>query len=143
VSRLETEGFEALARRFRKLQIKTQGKMLGQVANFSMTPVVTAARRNAPVGKVAHKTHEGKLVAPGYGKRSIKKRMIRRKDGSGVSVIVGPASDAYYLTQFVEIGTIKQPRQDWLLKSYRQTKNTVEQRIADRLGKKIEEQAAR
>ena len=143
MSQLETDGFEALARRFRKLEIKTQGKMLGQVANFSMTPVVKAAKRNAPVGKVAHKTHKGKLVAPGYAKRTIKKRMIKWKDGNGVNIIVGPAKDAYYLTQFVEIGTFKQPRQDWLLKSYRQTKNIVEQRFSDRLGKKIEQQAAR
>ena len=143
MSQLETDGFQALARRFRKLEIKTQGKMLGQVANYAMTPVVKAAKRNAPVGKVAHKTHKGKLVAPGYGKRTIKKRMIKWKDGNGVNIIVGPAKDAYYLTQFVEIGTFKQPRQDWLLKSYRQTKNIVEQRFSDRLGKKIEQQAAR
>jgi HK97 gp10 family phage protein len=58
-----------------------------------------------------------------------------------VSVIVGPAKDAFYLTQFVEIGTVKQRRQDWLLKSYRQTKDQVERRFADRMGQKIEQLA--
>ena len=141
MSRLETSGFEELAKKFRKLEMKTQSKLVGQVAGFSMTPVVSTAKRNAPVGKVAHKTYEGKLVAPGYAKRSIKKRNFKHRDGGGVSVIVGPAKDAFYLTQFVEIGTVKQRRQDWLLKSYRQTKDQVERRFADRMGQKIEQLA--
>jgi len=154
VSQLATSGFEELAKKFRKLEMKTQDKLTTQVPRFAMTPVRDAGRSNGPKGIRGHfvarkrvsKAHGaartgGIYVPPGYGARSIDIDVKRWSNKAGATVSVGPSSNAFYLTQFVEIGTGKQPRQDWLLKTYRQTKSQVEKRFADRMGQKIEQLA--
>ena len=156
MSQQGTSGFGKLSVMLGKLEMKAQSKAVAQAAGFAMTPVRTAVKRNAPTGTVGHYVSRikiqkrkrsprkgGKIVAPGYMKRSIQKRVFRWRDGSGVSVIVGPESAAFYGSQFVELGAYGRSGNGFMLKSYRQTKYIAEDRFAKKLAQIINKQAAK
>jgi HK97 gp10 family phage protein len=87
------------------------------------------------------RTYRGTLIAPGFGKRSIAKKVKLYQDGKFAKAMVGVKPEAYYLLQFVERGTSKQPKQPWLEPAYRKTRRTVLTRFQEQMKKKILESA--
>ena len=69
-----------------------------------------------PVGKVAHKTYKGRLVAPGFAKRNVKRRSWGKNGRAGV--IIGVAAEAFYAVQFVDRGTKKMTARNWFKKRF-------------------------
>ena len=118
-------GGKELARKLAKLGDAAGGKALRNAATVSMTPVVKAAKAAAPVGTKAHTTYKGRLVAPGFLSRSIKKKTFLSKDKRFVAAIVGPSREAFYGTQFVEVGTGKLQAKPWLQPVFASTKDQV------------------
>ena len=131
------EGGKQLARKLRRLGAAAESKIVGQAATFAMTPVVTAARQNAPRGTKAHKTYKGRLVAPGFLSRSIKKKMRRWKNKQGATVLVGPTKEAFYGTNFVELGTRFIEADEWLMPAFESRKDQVVDRFMSRMRSKI------
>ena len=121
-------GGKELARKLAKLGKAAGGKALRNAATVSMTPVVKAAKAAAPKGDVEHTTYKGRIVAPGFLSRNIKKKTFLSKDKTFVSASVGPSREAFYGTQFVEIGRDKTTSQDadpWLEPVFLATKGQV------------------
>ena len=102
-----------------------------------MTPVVREAKNRAPRGDRAHKTYRGRLVAPGFLSRNIKKKTFKSRSGSFASASVSASTEAFYGTQFVERGTKYNPAQKWLGPAFLSKKNDVLKRFNSRLRKKI------
>lgn len=98
------EGLKALSSKLSKLGQAAGGKSLRSATNRALTPVVNKARANAPVGTQAHQTHTGRIVAPGFLKRNVAKKVKISKDKTSVSGMVGVKPEAFYGVNFIELG---------------------------------------
>lgn len=96
-------GVEALIKDFDKLEAATGLKVMKQAASAAVNPVVRKIKAAAPVGKDLHRTYKGRLVAPGFSKRSLAKKT--RAKGGRVTVSIGVKNpEAYYSIQFLDQG---------------------------------------
>jgi len=109
-------------------------KILRSSAGTAVTPVVQSARRNVPRGTRAHKTYKGRLVAPGFASRSIKKRV--KIVGGSIVAYVGVRKEAFYAL-FFEGGTQYMRAQPWLEPALKDNKAKVLQRFGDGIEKWI------
>lgn len=109
-------GAKELSKKLRALGQKTGGKVLKSAAYSAMLPVLRSAEASAPVDDRSHlrKTYKGRAVAPGFLSRNIKRHAWLAPGKNYVRVRVGPASEAYYGSLFVELGTSSQAAQPWL-----------------------------
>jgi HK97 gp10 family phage protein len=104
-------------------QLKAAGqvseeRVLRQTVRAAAKPVLREMESRAPVGAVMHETYKGRLVAPGFLRRSVRMVVTRIKNGAGsVAAIFGVRKEAFYGVSFVERGTVKQRAQEWLASS--------------------------
>lgn len=108
------EGLKELTRKLAALSAMDQGKVIRNAGNAAGTVVVKRARATVPTGSVPHKTYKGRWVSPGFLSRSIKKSSRLSRDKNAVFVSIGVKGEAFYGTQFLELGTSTQPAQPWL-----------------------------
>jgi HK97 gp10 family phage protein len=139
----ELKGFKELERKLNALGVQAGTKVIRQAASAAMNVVVTEARAKAPVGSQAHKTHKDRVVSPGFLSRNIKKFTRVSKSKGTALVFVGPSSEAYYGSQFVEVGTKNMAAQPWLEPAYESKKSQVVDRYGDELRKRIKKVAAK
>ena len=109
-------GIEELVTQLNRLPPATAGKALRQAVGQAATPVVQEARLRVPVRTSPQRgmrTYKGNIKGPGFAKQSIAKRT---KLANGVAIAyVGAKKEAFYATQFVEVGTQFQREQPWLV----------------------------
>lgn len=139
----ELKGFKELEKKLNALGVQAGTKVMRQAAGAAMNIVVKEARAKAPVGSEAHKTHKDRVVAPGFLSRNIKKFTRVSKSKGTALVFVGPSSEAYYGSQFVEVGTKYMAAQPWLEPAYESKKSQVVDRYGDELRKRIKKVAAK
>jgi HK97 gp10 family phage protein len=145
-ARSSTSAVEGLSELNDKLQ--ELGKQLGakalRGALMSATlPVLKEARARAPIGTVAHKTYKGRLVAPGFLARSLKRRSQVNRDGTGASVSIGVRNEAFYGTQFLELGTSKIAKRPWLVPAYQAKHREALDVFKSELKRRIDKVAAK
>lgn len=114
------------------------GKALRAAAKAGMMPTYKAAQQNIPVGTVAHRTYKGRLVAPGFAKRSLRLVTYLSPDKQKATAVVGVTGEAFYAISFVEIGTSKMAAQPWLRPSFYYTREEQESAVAGSLKRTIE-----
>jgi len=106
-------GFEGLDRKLAQLSNpRDQRKVIRAALTSATTPIVKSARQNAPHGAAGHKTYKGRIVAPGFLSRSIKRKT--RIVGQSIITYIGTDKEAFY-GQFFELGTRFLTRQPWLV----------------------------
>lgn len=140
MAELAVKGMKELRNKLRALGPAAGGKALRNAASFAMTPVVQEARRRAPVGDQPHKTYKGRVVAPGFLSRNIKKKARMLRDKSTVFVHVGMAGEAWY-GGLLEDGTKYMDANPWLEPAFEARKNEVLERFTDKLRQNIEKAA--
>jgi len=127
---MKVEGLAETQMMLEALAGKLGWRAMSQALAVSGRKMRAAAKNNAPVGSVDHRTYRGNLVAPGFTKRSITLVRFPRKNNNTALVAVGVKKSAYYAVQFVEQGHKTKnggrvaPR-PWLKKSYDQTVGAV------------------
>ncbi len=125
-------GFDALAKKLQTLSNAAEiGKVLKSVVHRAMVDTKKTAASLIPEGTVAHKTYKGRLVTPGFAKRSL--RVVSRLDkkrGAAYAVL-GVLAEAFYAIQFVELGTSKMPAQPWLRPAFAASKDPNIRKIAE------------
>lgn len=134
-------GTKELLAKLKKLSKTAEPKQIRSAVSFALTPVKNAASANAPRGSQAHKTYKGRLVAPGFLARSIKKTARVSRDKQSVIGSVGPSREAFYGTQFIELGTKNIRRAPWLEPAYSSKEQIVIKRFADKLEDRIKKAA--
>lgn len=134
-------GTKKLSKKLKKLIAAADPRQVRSAVSYALTPVVKDARASAPVGTEAHKTHKGKLVAPGYLSRNIKKSARVSRDKQVVVGRVGPSSEAFYGTQFVEVGTRNQTKAPWLTPVFERNQSAMIDRFGDKLEERIKKAA--
>lgn len=112
----DIKGMDQLSRNLASLGQKLGTKVLRQAAMQVTTPAFKEMKASIPVGKVAHRTHKGRLVAPGFAKRSVARRSIARR--GRVYITMGIKNEAFYGVHFVDKGTKKMKAQSWFKKNF-------------------------
>lgn len=136
-------GFDELAKKLSTLTSDEEiGKALSQAVRAALAEVVKDARSRIPVGTEAHRTYKGRLVAPGYARRSIRTLVRKDKTNHKVTGLVGVRAEAYYALQFVELGTSKMAAQPWLRPAFEASKDPAISQIGKGMRSWIEEKAA-
>jgi HK97 gp10 family phage protein len=122
-------------------------KALGEVASVpilrkatraGIKPAFVKAQDTIPVGADAHRTYKGRLVAPGFARRSMRIVTRASEDGRKVSAAIGVRKEAFYAVLFVELGTSKMAARPWLRTSMSSTKDDQERAFADVLKQQID-----
>jgi len=131
------QGFKALDKKLRALGQELGGQALRQSLSAAVTPVVNTIRRNAPVGKVPHRTYTGRLVLPGFLSRNIKKRSRLSKDRRRATVEIGVSAEAFYGPLFLELGTKHIAKDEWMTQPFEQGQGVVINRLWRELIKRI------
>ena len=106
-SDLHVTGLGELQAKLSAMESKTSQKALRSALMQSATPMVRKLRAAAPVGTRAHRTNRGRLVAPGFLRRSVAKssKLIRSENSTVAVVFIGVKKEAYYGIQFLDRGT--------------------------------------
>jgi hypothetical protein len=133
------EGTRELEQKLRALGSAFAVPIMRSALRFGIRPAFKRAQQTIPVGKVAHRTYKGRLVAPGFAKRSL--RVVTRvsKDKRTFSAALGVRKEAFYAVQFIEreMGNSKQSASPWLRPAFRMTGPQQLQALADRLRDRI------
>lgn len=133
------QGFKELNRKLKKLSQLDHGKVIRTATNAAAQPVVKRAKQLIPKGERAHKTYKGRLVAPGFSSRNVKKKGSLSRDKRRMTVSVGVEGEAYYAASFVELGTSKMPARPWLRPALRQSRSKSIDVFKTRVNKRIEQ----
>lgn len=110
----ELIGVEELTRKLNRLDSKLAAKSLRSSLFKATTPVVRQMQSRIPVGTDAHRTYKGRLVVPGFARRSVKRLTGKKFLNRGrISVAIGVKAEAYYAIRFYDQGpyTITRRRQ--------------------------------
>ena len=84
-------GFEDLVRKLNELGAAVGGRVLRSALMTASLPALRSIQAAAPVGTKAHRTYKGRLVAPGFLKRNIRRKSLLARDKSRAIVLIGPA----------------------------------------------------
>jgi HK97 gp10 family phage protein len=131
-------GLRDLTRRLRALGRLEDGKAIRAAVREAIKPALKRAKQTVPVGSYAHKTYRGRLVGPGFLKRSIRVETVLSRDKQSASALLGVRREAFYGLQFVELGTSKMPAQPWLIPAFEGTISDAEQALATSLSKAVD-----
>ena len=110
------EGLDTLSKKLSNLG-KAAGKTLRSATMKATTPVQREMRNKIPIGTEAHRTYKGRLVPPGFARRSLR-RSSRFRNGFA-SVRLGVRREAFYAINFVDQGIYVTKRGKKLIKPYR------------------------
>ncbi|WP_372810077.1 HK97-gp10 family putative phage morphogenesis protein [Litorivivens sp.] len=89
-------GVDALKKKISVIAEEVDPKITAQALRAAMKPMLNAARANAPTGKDAHRTKEGRLLAPGFLKRNIKLKKLKSRDKFRIGYGLWAQGDAWY-----------------------------------------------
>lgn len=140
----DIQGALGLSKKLKMLSAQASGRAIRTSVSYALTPVVKSARSRAPKGSVAHKTYQGRTVAPGFMSRSIKKRSKISKDKSAAYAWVALAPEAFYGI-FVEKGLDNKDYQarPWLGPAFRGNRALMLRRYSEKLKERIRIEAAK
>ncbi len=136
----ELLGVQQLSRKLDALSQKLRGEVLRKAANAAVKPVLEEARSLIPVNKVQelHKTYKGRMVAPGFARRSVAAKVKLSLDGRAVFARMGVKREAFYAVNFIELGTSKMAAQPWLRPAFEKNRFQALRRFAEVLKQQID-----
>jgi len=134
----DLEGFQELSKKLSELGQGLGGKTLRQSAMNATTATVKKIKESLPVGEHPHKTHKGRLVAPGFASRSVARKSKLSTDKKTVYVYIGVKPEAFYAVAFLELGTRYIPANPVFTNTFEGDKDAILNRFSDQLKKKIE-----
>lgn len=120
------EGFGDLAGKLHTLSDpKAIGKVLKIGVKAAMREPQQKARALIPTGIEAHFSYLGRILTPGFARRSI--RVITKVLGGGLAAfaLLGVRKEAFYAVQYVELGTSKMAAQPWLRPAFAASKDPM------------------
>ena len=136
----DLEGFDGLHDALLELGKKVGGSALKAAAKQAMLPAKQSLKAAAPVGTVEHKSYLGRMLQPGYTKKSITiANPAKLRSRSTAIVDVGVTKEAFYGVQFFDDVAEKYRKGDpWFRPAYKRAMGAVEDRLAERLKRQID-----
>lgn len=123
------EGVAALTKQLIALGRLDDGKVLKGAVRAGMAPVLKRAKATIPVGSVWHRLAAayGKLlVNAGFAQSSLRLITTINSEGNVASALLGVKKAAFYILNFVELGTRYQSPQPWIRRALFDTRNEAE-----------------
>lgn len=112
-------GFEELGRKLQSLKAETAVKVVRSAMMSATLPTVRAMQAAAPKGSEAHRTYKGRLVAPGYLSRNVKRKVKVYDKYGRVSLRIGVAPEAFYGVTFLDEDITVTSRKGKSIKPYK------------------------
>lgn len=138
-AKFKIEGIEDLSKKLNDLSDKMAAKAIRSSVAQATTPALQKMKLAVPVGSKAHKTYKGRLVAPGFLKRSIKRKSYIDKETGNAGAVLGVSAEAFYGVQFLDRGTRFIRAKKWFVTSFESTATSMLDRFKASLAKKIEQ----
>lgn len=120
---MSLEGFAELDRQLAELGAAVTGSALRAAVRAGGNVVKKDAQARIPVGTEMHKTYKGRLVAPGFAKRSVRVVTKMSRDRQKASAAIGVRAEAFYAAQFLELGTSRMAARPWLRPAHHATQD--------------------
>jgi HK97 gp10 family phage protein len=116
-------GMEGLKRALEELKTGAARSALRKAGRAAGEVIRAEAEARAPEGDTAHWLYRGakgsrtkyRLLAPGFLKRHVHMKTSYRSKTGILRVRIGPGRDAFYGSQFIELGTSRIPKKPWLV----------------------------
>lgn len=118
-------GSSVLIEKLQALGALDDGKIARGAVRAGMTETLKLAQTRIPVGTRIHRTYKGKVVAPGFGKASLRIVTTTKTDDGLPAALLGVRKEAYYETQFLEWGTKKIRGKHWLLQAFNSSQSAM------------------
>jgi len=134
-------GIDELNKDFQRLDAAVGAKFMRSAAGYAFTPVLSSIKAQAPVSKKAHKTYKGRVVAPGFLKRSLKKVTRKSRDNSRAYAFVWAEKEAFYGFQFVVPGTKYIRGNNFAQRGFDAAESQAVQRFSIKLKERIDKAA--
>jgi HK97 gp10 family phage protein len=145
-------GFKEVMRKMEALDGAVNPKKeLTAALRKAIKPAKAAAQMNAPHAAPPYergdgtesdpyptKTYKGRLKSPGFGARNVTIVAKSWKNGEGAHVRLGVKKEAYYMTQFVELGTAKTPARPWLEPAFKAASGTMRGAMFKELNRRLD-----
>jgi HK97 gp10 family phage protein len=135
------EGVAALTRQLQTLGKLDDGKALKRAVKAGITPALKIAQAIIPIGTEPHRTYQGLLVAPGFAKTQLRTISTINSAKNIASGILGVRKAAYYILQYVELGTRFQRAQPWIRRALLEGRDEGEQALRASLAADVEKAA--
>lgn len=135
----EVTGIKELQQKINEMEKAVGKKIVRQSLQAALKPMLNAARANAPRGKKEHftqkKGRKNRLVAPGFLKRNIKLKSLKRRDKGRVAYGIWATGEAWY-GQLIETGWSAGSRSKEIKRASRKTKGGLNTKRLGSLGDK-------
>lgn len=137
------QGVNELTSKLVAMGVQVAAKELRGTARAAMKIAYQKALATIPVGTIPHTTYKGRRVFGGFSKRTLRLAARINKRTSSVEALIGPSREAFYATQFVELGTSKMAARPWLRPAMESSKDEMIREIGSQLAKRLNRIARR
>lgn len=145
------EGVAALTRQLKALGSLDDGKALKRCVNAGIRQALPAAIASCPVGHDLHRLAikkrlkvqgiKGNTVGPGFAKANVRTLSTLDKSKTFADGKLGVRKAAFYVLQYVELGTRFQRAQPWLRNAFTSARDQMEAAIKTSLADDVEKAA--
>lgn len=131
------------------------GKAVRGAVAKAILPAKRLAKAQAPVARPPYvydgrtvdpyprKTYKGRRVTPGFASRSVVHSTRLSRDKATATARLGVRREAFYATQFVELGTSRIPKRPWLEPAFRASQAPMNNAFRRELKRRIDLAAAK
>lgn len=131
------EGVAALTKQLNQLGSLEEGKALKRCVKAGIDQALDRAKQIIPVGTEPHRLKNGLLVNFGYAKSTLHTISTINSAKNLASGILGVGKQAYYILQFVELGTRKMPAQPWIRRALLEARGNCELALRESLAESV------
>ena len=132
---IEIEGLADLTKQMDRLGAEVAAKKIRSAMMAATLPTVRKMQAAAPVGKSLHKTYKGRVVFPGFLKKSV--RRSAKIEKGRVNLRIGVRREAFYGITFIDQGTKGIPAQNWFEANFRRDAPTIVSKFRATLASRV------
>jgi hypothetical protein len=136
------EGLALLTKQLNALASLEEGQALKRAVKAGIKQALLRAQQIVPVGTRPHRTYKGLLVAPGFARDSLRTISTINPEKNIASGILGVRKEAFYILQFIELGTRFYPGEPWIRRALEEARSDCEAEFVASIARSIERAAA-
>src|SRR5688572_21674751 len=133
----QLEGVAEATAALNDLGVQLAAKELRGTVKGALEEVEHRARARIPQGTEPHKTYRGRLVSPGFAISTLHIETGLNKRTGSAWALLGVEREAFYATQFQELGTRLHPAQPWLVPSFVESEDSMLSGVASELRTRV------
>jgi HK97 gp10 family phage protein len=137
------EGVADLTAKLNELGAKVAARELKGTAKEALQIAEHKARATMPQGVEPHKTYRGRLVSGGYALSTLHiETKLDKRQGSAIATL-GVGREAFYVVQFVELGTARMAARPWLRPALEDSEDAMLSQLSVSLKKRVDRATTR